>query len=243
MKVERRKGSTRSFQAGRLRARPTVPAMVRNTEGLTHLGLDSERDALLFIPESYSPERPAPLAIMLHGAGGNARHGLDLLLSAAEQAGLIILAPPSREETWDIIAQRRYGPDVAFIDRALEATFSRCAVDLTRIALGGFSDGASYALSLGLLNGDFLTHLIAFSPGFVAQEQNEGEEGHDSISPQLFVSHGTGDRILPVNMCSRRIVPQLRNAGYDVHYTEFKGPHTVPPEIMNEALSWFLERH
>jgi phospholipase/carboxylesterase len=35
------------------------------------------------------------------------------------------------------------------------------------VALGGFSDGASYALSLDLTNGDLFASLIAFSPGFI----------------------------------------------------------------------------
>lgn len=42
---------------------------------------------------------------------------------------------------------------------------SNYAVDTTRLGVGGFSDGASYALSLGLTNGDLFTHVIAFSPG------------------------------------------------------------------------------
>jgi predicted esterase len=36
------------------------------------------------------------------------------------------------------------------------------------------------------------------------------------------------------------IVPELRNAGYDVTYREFDGGHEVPAEISEEALDWFL---
>src|SRR5205814_5771055 len=49
--------------------------------------------------------------------------------------------------------------------------------------------------------------------------------------PRVFVSHGTADTVLPIDQCSRRIVPRLRQASYDVMYQEFEGPHTVPPEI------------
>src|SRR3712207_7974813 len=51
----------------------------------------------------------------------------------------------------------------------------------------GFSDGASYALSLGIPNGDLFTHLVAFSPGFAAPD---GQRGH----PRVFVGHGVDDR-------------------------------------------------
>jgi phospholipase/carboxylesterase len=170
---------------------------------------------------------------MLHGAGGNAQHGLSLLQQFADASGTLLLAPDSRSRTWDVIFDR-YGADVSYIDRALAQTFGRYAVDRLRIAVGGFSDGASYALSLGLTNGDLFTHVIAFSPGFMAPTGHEG-------SPRLFISHGTRDRVLPIERCSRRIVPQVKGAGYDVLYREFDGAHVVPSEIAREAHEWFVK--
>jgi predicted esterase len=168
---------------------------------------------------------------MLHGAGGDAEGGLKPLLHLADAEGLILLAPDSRRQTWDVIFGR-YGPDISFIDQALDKTFSRYAVDPEKIAIEGFSDGASYALSVGITNGDLFTHVIAFSPGFIAPAEQIGK-------PRLFISHGTRDSVLPINACSRKIVPQVQRAGYDVLYREFDGPHTVPPEIVRSALTWF----
>ena len=125
-----------------------------------------------------------------------------------------------------------YGPDVEFIDRALEQTYDHVAVNAEHLAVAGFSDGASYALSVGLTNGDLFTHAIAFSPGFAAPADRRGR-------PPLFVSHGTRDRVLPIERCSRRIVPQLEREGYEVRYREFDGPHTVPETVAREALEWF----
>ena len=65
-------------------------------------------------------------------------------------------------------------PDVTFIDRALTRTFRRYAIDPTRVAIEGFSDGASESLSLGLTNGDLFTHVIAFSPGVLMPEERRG---------------------------------------------------------------------
>ena len=126
----------------------------------------------------------------------------------------------------------RYGPNVAGIDRVMEQTFACYAVDPARVAIGGYSDGASYALSLGLANGDLFAHVLAFSPGFVAPAERVG-------SPRIFVCHGTRDGWLPVERCSRRIVPQLERAGYEVRYREIDGGHVVPPEIGREAADWF----
>ena len=219
---------------GRISARPAAgsisgPAPI----GLRPLRLDAARDGYLYVPPGYRSGRPAPLALLLHGAGEDARDGLALLRGQADGAGLILLALGSQGSTWDLIVGRgRYGPDIAAIDRALEQTFSLCAVDPARVAVGGYSDGASYALSLGIANGDLFTHVLAFSPGFVAPTRQEG-------SPRIFVSHGTRDGWLPIDRCSRRIVSQLERAGYEVRYREFEGGHVVPPEIGREAADWF----
>jgi phospholipase/carboxylesterase len=103
------------------------------------------------------------------------------------------------------------------------------------VAIGGYSDGASYTLSLGIANGDLFTHVLAFSPGFVAPPGRAG-------SPRIFVSHGTRDGWLPIERCSRRIVPQLERIGYEVRYREFEGGHVVPPEIGREAADWFATK-
>ena len=97
------------------------------------------------MPAGYRADQPAPFVLSLHGAGGDATSGLYPLRDLADEAGLILLSPASRQSTWDVI-RGGYGPDVAFIDRALAAAFARCAVDPELLAVAGFSDGASYAV-------------------------------------------------------------------------------------------------
>lgn len=113
----------------------------------------------------------------------------------------------------------------------MEQAFSAVAVDGERIAVAGFSDGASYALGLGGANGGLFGAVVAFSPGFVLVAPLDG-------APRFFVSHGTADDLLPIDRTSRRIVPALRGEGLDVTYREFSGPHIVPPEIAREAVDW-----
>ena len=182
-------------------------------------------------PRDTNASEKTPLALTLHGAGGDAKSGISHFLDLADEAGVVLLAPESRDRTWDVLVDG-YGPDVAFIDRALERVFDRLAVDARRLAMTGFSDGASYALSLGLTNGDLFTRVIAFSPGFMVPATKRG-------MPPVFVSHGNRDGVLPIGRCSRRIVPQLDREGYDVRYREFDGPHTVPYSVAREALDWF----
>jgi predicted esterase len=229
---ERPASDRRASLEGRLLARP-APGPVKGRSapaGLNPLGLTTGRDGRIYVPPSYSPDRPAPLVLVLHGAGGHAEGALEPFRPAADDAGLILLAPDSRFPTWDALIAG-FGPDVAFIDRALESVFARYTIDPSRVAVAGSSDGASYALSLGLINGDLFTHVVALVPGFEADGERRG-------TPRLFIAHGTRDEVLPIDRCSRSIVPALRDAGYDVSYREFDGPHAVPPEIVLEALAW-----
>ena len=108
------------------------------------IGLGGRRDGLLLAPEAGG-DAPSPLIVMLHGAGGAAAGALRLIEGAAR--GALILVPESRGPTWDLI-RGGYGPDVSFLDAALREVFGRHRVDPRRVALAGFSDGASYALSL-----------------------------------------------------------------------------------------------
>src|SRR5688500_15232049 len=65
-------------ERGRLRTRHAVPAE-QGPLGLQPLGLGGERDGLLYVPQSYKAEQPAPLLLMLHGAGGEAEEGIASL--------------------------------------------------------------------------------------------------------------------------------------------------------------------
>ena len=197
------------------------------------LGVEDERDARLFVPRSALGLDRIPLLVWLHGAGGGERDDPGRFAEPAQRRGFAVLLPASRERTWDLMMDG-YGPDVAVIERSLEATWRRIPVDVGRLAIGGFSDGASYALSLGLTNGDLFTHVIAASPGFVGPVEPHGR-------PDIFLSHGTEDGVLPIDQTSRDIVPQLRGDGYAVRFVVFDGPHAVPPEVARTAVRWFLE--
>lgn len=201
--------------------------------GVQRLSLDKKKDGFLYIPKGYDKSRPAALAVMLHGAGAPAEQGLSLLQRYADEKNIILLAPAAREYSWDIIASDAFGADVIFIDQALALAFENYAIDPAHVAIGGFSDGASYGLCLGLTNGDLFTHIIAFSPGFTYTLEKNGK-------PAVYISHGVHDPVLPIAPCARRIVPQLQRQGLEVNYTEFEGGHEIPSNISESAVEWFI---
>jgi phospholipase/carboxylesterase len=216
---------------GRLQT-PYKPPTGKALPGESPLNLDANRDGLRYVPAGYNANVAAPLVLMLHGANGTPTSGMRPFRALADSAGFVLLAPASRAQSWDV-RYGSFGPDVKFIDAALEQTFALCNIDPNRIFIAGFSDGASYSLSLGLANGALFRRVIAFSPGFF-------DEGALQGRPPIFISHGTRDQILNIDTSSRRLVPQLRGRGYNVTYQEFTGPHAVPPEIAAQAKDWLL---
>ena len=213
-----------------LTARPATPSL-EPTKGFTALGLGGNRDGFLYVPTSYDVGVPAPLIVILHGAGGSARTAWAGYAPIAQPHGVIVLAPDSRGRTWEL---GENGSDMRFINSALQHTFDRCRVDPDRLALSGFSDGASFALSTGVSYGDFFTHLIAYAPGYF--QPVSALVGN----PRMFIVHGTNDRIIPAQASRNYIVPSLRNAGYDVSYQEFEGGHEVTRGIAELTLDWLV---
>jgi len=222
-------GGSEFSNFGRINARPRSGVKTSGS-GEIKLGLDRERDAILHLPQNSSSS-PLPLLLMLHGATQSAEDMFGYLDKTPDEAGVAVLAPNSRDTTWDAIGGGDFGPDVEFINRALERVFETTAIDPARVSIGGFSDGASYAISLGLINGDLFHSVVAFSPGFVIQRKAVG-------SPRFFISHGTHDHILPIDSCGRRIAFTLQFGGYDVTFREFDGDHEIPADIAREGLRW-----
>ena len=226
------RGTAASGDQGRLTARPAAGARstARPSAGTHQLTLAAGRDAILMVPAG-APAAPLPLLVLLHGAGGNGGNMLRRLGGAVDAAGIAVLSPDSRDpRTWDGI-RGGLGPDVAFINRALEHAFEMLDVDPRRISIGGFSDGASYAITLGLINGDLFSRVVAWSPGFYVDDEAHGK-------PRFFVSHGRADEILPIDRCSRVLVPRLQKRGYAVTYSEFDGGHAMPPDVIREGLQF-----
>jgi phospholipase/carboxylesterase len=218
--------SLRGSLAGRLSTSPGDPQRERLPAGLHWLG-----SAALLVPEAL-PDGPVPLVVMLHGATSNPRQALPYMQEEAAARGFLLLVPKSRDYTWDVI-RGGFGPDVEMIDDLLAEVYDRFQVDRERLAIAGFSDGASYALSLGLVNGLLVSHVLAYSPGFMVWAARQGR-------PKVFVSHGTEDQVLPIDRCSRRIVPLLEEGGYDVEYHEFTGGHVLREELVAAATDLLL---
>jgi phospholipase/carboxylesterase len=227
-------------QVTRIAARPATPSLeIEPGEHTLGLGgwrwVNREmlwRDGLLYIPNHSNSEK-LPLLIWMHGGGGKS-DSFKFFFPIAEEVGIVILALDARHNTWDGI-DSPFGPDVLFIDEALKYTFEHVSIDPERIALGGISDGASYALALGRSNGALFTHLVAVAPWHLSPPLPPLGR------PRIFLAHGTKDNVYPVYLSRLYTVPRLKGDGYDVTYKEFDGPHWVPEPIARKMMEWLVK--
>lgn len=222
---------------GILSARPRQATARAPRSGV--FSLDAWPQPHVFIPPNLDAAKPAPLMLLLHGGGGGGDRLLREFVPLATEQGVVLLAPEAERRTWDVVRSFQYGGEPAFgadvkrVDASLEALFEMVSIDPTRIAIAGMSDGASYALSLGLRNGGLFSHIIAFSPGGIAPFAGAPE-------PRIFISHGRKDRVLPFDHTASGMVAGLKAAGGDVTFVAFDGDHELRQQEMRAAMTWWL---
>jgi phospholipase/carboxylesterase len=196
------------------------------------LRLGNGRSARMRVTPGPS-RKPRALILAFHGAGGSATEGLFVFRGAWKVPGLVLVAPAALGNTWSAL-HREVDRDLETVNRALAEAWRRCRIDSRRVAVGGFSDGATYALSIGLQNGGIFRSVLALSPGGLLDVEHRGK-------PRVFIAHGTKDDVLQIGR-SDATVRTLRSSGYPVTYRRFGGGHQVTEAISRTAVRWFLRR-
>ena len=221
---------------------PSAAAVPTSKAGIQKLG-----DHAFF----YRPANPStgrrPLLVMLHGAGQSARAMLDVARPEAERCGCLLLAVQSKGATWDTIGlvrqaakggrttvDRLFGEDTNRMEQALGAALRAADADHRSVVLVGFSDGASYALSLGLANPSLFRGVVAIAPGFHLEPA--------AINPRqrLFIAHSPTDRVLGFERTRDGIVAPLRRAGFDLRFRPFDGGHRIDRLVLAEGVDFVL---
>jgi len=215
------------LMASALLAAPATPAVARSPAIVQHIA----PNAFAYVPATITG--PAPLIVVLHGAGGDARHFLDQFKHDTDQRGAILLSVQSSGRTW---AQRKPTDDeadVANIKAAIAELIEKAPIEKGRTTVLGFSDGASYALSIGMAYPGVFRTIVAFSPGYAfAPKELDSEQ-------RIFIAHSRRDPILPAEN-TRRMVEGLERAGFapEVHW--FNGGHEIDPQLQKAAFDFAL---
>jgi phospholipase/carboxylesterase len=106
-----------------------------------------------------------------------------------------------------------------------------------RLVLGGFSQGAMLSLDLALREPERrLSGLVLLSGTLIAEpEWMPLTSGRRSL--RVFQSHGESDPVLPFSV-AEQLRDSLMNAGLDVTFDAFAGPHTITPRTTQHLSVW-----
>lgn len=195
-------------------------------------------EALAYVPASAGPN--PPLLVLLHGAGRARLWMIEHFRDEADRRGIVLLAPTSKGVTWDAVSValapparddalamksgRRFSSsrDAKRVDAAIAELARIVPVDRSRTVLAGFSDGATFALAMGMARSEKFAAVIAWSPGIAI------ETAMPARGRKVFVSHGREDPTLHFEVTCGEIVPQLESEGAKVSFVAFDGVHEVP---------------
>jgi phospholipase/carboxylesterase len=194
--------------------------------------------AVLLTPPSIDPTRLYPLVTVLHGAGRQDEMLVRACRGEPEKREALFLVPRSVHPTWDLIACEER-PDLEFLAYAYDLIYRRYPIDPERQALLGYSDGASYALSVGLANPGVFRAVMGWAAGFVALDESRLEAAERR--PEVLLEYGTHDPLFPFDRVALPMRAHLEGLGYRVEFrVDEGGRHWPSGSFQSEALDWFF---
>ncbi len=204
--------------------------------------IDDGQDGFwLYVPESYTPERPLPLVMALHGGAGRGRSFLWSWLRDARSFGAIVVAPTASGRasgrSWALTGE---DVDTPNLHRILDRVSARWRIDPARLLMTGMSDGGTFCYVSGLEAASRFTHLApvaaTWHPLLAAMADAERIRGLP-----IHIVHGARDWMFPVEV-ARRAAEALAAAGANVRYREIDDlSHCYPREINPALLQWLRE--
>lgn len=179
---------------------------------------NTEETYSLYLPSTYTPDRPWPLLMGFHPAA-RGRAIVDTYRAAAETYGYIVAASnTSRNGPWEVSL------------RAVQAMSAdvgrRFSIDSKRFYMTGHSGGARVAMQVALGTGQ-IAGVIASSAGYPDATPRA------SVPFLVFGTAGTEDfNHLEMRLLDRALTSPHRLA-------VFQGGHTLPPaDVALDAIEW-----
>jgi poly(3-hydroxybutyrate) depolymerase len=187
------------------------------------------RPYVVYIPPGYGPERPAPLLVVLHGGVGHAGLRDDPpgyaakspFLDLARQTHSLALYPFGQTGCtwWDSVG-------MGMIRGELHAVRQRFNVDDNRIAMCGFSDGASAGFLHAMLRPDAYSAFVCLNGHMGVGSLDGGLPTYATnlASRPVYAVTTFSDPLYP-SAALRPTIDMARAAGADITYHELPGVH------------------
>ncbi len=159
-----------------------------------------QRGYLVVVPPDYSPDVPAPVVFMFHGAGSNKEEQLEYsgFAPVAAAGGALMVLPDALGDPphWSPFGAAAYGlvgvDDVVFFDDLLRRIGHDYCIDPSRVLASGLSSGGFMAASLGCQRSGKVRAV-----GAVAATMWTAAACDDADPVSYTYFHGTADAVVP----------------------------------------------
>jgi len=121
----------------------------------------------------------------------------------------------------------------AMVREVMDYARTEFEIPLSKIVIGGFSQGAMVTTDVALTLEEPVGGLIVWSGTLICEDKWQSLAGSQSFP--VYQSHGTLDPILPFDLAVD-LGTMLSDAGVDIEFTEFEGPHTISISAMKGAM-------
>ncbi|NMH89087.1 alpha/beta hydrolase family esterase [Flavivirga algicola] len=183
----------------------TFLVSAQETVSGTMLHDDTERIHKIYIPSSYTIEKPAPLLLLIHGYSEPAGWILEYtkFQPLAEKYGFIIACPEgkinrAKVPAWDFSSTNEKGEikDVDYINSFMDKLINDYSIDKKRIYITGFSQGGYMSFIAGChLN----NRIAAIAPVSGAMPVSSLFKCAPVHSTPAIVINGDNDNAVPYN--------------------------------------------
>ncbi|HIF97948.1 MAG TPA: hypothetical protein EYQ54_13130 [Myxococcales bacterium] len=222
----------------RLRHRSTEVRDEASPLGFVSVELGPSR-AVLLTPSTIEPGGNYPLITVFHGAGRQDELLVKACRDEPNRRQALFLIPRSVEPSWDLIHGGAGQCDLEFLEYAWDLIYRRYPIDSERQVLIGYSDGASYALSLALSNPGFFDAALCWAAGFAMMDR--GAVGAKDRRTRFYLEYGTADPLFPFDKIALPMRENLKRAGYEVKFSvDEGGRHWPSGSFQREALDWYF---
>ncbi|NQV41468.1 MAG: hypothetical protein HQ506_03855 [Candidatus Marinimicrobia bacterium] len=207
-------------------------------------------------PENYDASKSYPLLVGMHGMGGNA-DGFVAQYDKLDNPQIIYVTPEApyplsinvgsqwHTRAWapiNVGKKATLAGDVLvgdYIMKAIKAISNEHKI--SDVYLMGFSQGATYAYTIGLQNPDMIKGVIGFSGYLMDMDGDKSiltmQDIENAKKLRIFIAHGIGDAAVEVET-ARELKSMFEEHGYDLTYKEFEGRHNLKADVFNEAVAW-----
>ncbi len=194
-----------------------------------------------------------PGCFLLHGYGANPEDLFDLSAHIPSTYTVVALRAPlvlgPMQYAWFSI-DFSTGKPVGNMDEAKQAITLLLSeiphlialhhIDPHDVAVVGFSQGAMLAIALGLTHPE-VVHRVGMLSGRIFPYVEEEVSAHADIRTlDVFVGHGTDDRMVPIDH-ARRARTFLAGMGLHADYHEYAAPHTITPDEIEDLVHWLTK--